>query len=183
MTSRHRPFSLGGVMKRIFIALFFILTGNSVWASCPSYPYTLSNGTTADANQVMSNFNTVLNCANGAPQLSGVNTWSAGQNSAPTPLTFGSTITPNFSSGNIFTVTLTGNATLANPSNLVAGQCGQIFITQDSTGSRTLAYGSEWKFPGGTFPTLTTTAGATDILSFCSWSNALIAAQLTANLK
>jgi hypothetical protein len=169
-------------MTRILAALFFILVASPVWAACPSYPYTLSNGTTADANQVMANFNNVLNCANGAPQLNAVNAWSAGQSAAPVALTFGSTITPNFSSGNIFTVTLTGNATLANPSNLVAGQCGQIFITQDATGSRTLGYSSDWKFPGGTAPTLTATAGATDVLSFCSWTNALIAAQLTANL-
>ena len=31
-------------------------------ASCPSYPYTLTNGTTADADQVMANFNTIMNC-------------------------------------------------------------------------------------------------------------------------
>lgn len=181
----HGSTDLGEVMKRTFIAIFFVLIGGPVWASCPPYTYPLSNGTTADANQVMSNFNTVMNCANGAPQLNAVNTWSAGQSSTPAPLTAGSTITPNFSSGNIFTVMLTGNATLANPSNLVAGQCGQIFITQDSTGSRTLTYGSDWKFPGGTAPTLTTTAGATNVLSFCSWpsgTNIYLATQLTANL-
>jgi len=170
-------------MKRILAALFFILISSPVWASCPSLPYTLSNGTTADANQVMSNFNTVLNCANGAPQLNAVNAWSAGQSGTPVALTFGSTITPNFSGGNIFTVTLTGNATLANPSNLVAGQCGEVFITQDSVGSRTLAYGGQWNFPNGTTPTLTTTPSATDVLSFCSWSTSQIAAQLIANLK
>lgn len=170
-------------MKRILIGLLFMLLGGPAFAACPALPYALSNGTTADASQVMANFNSVQNCANGAVQLNGVNAWSAGQSSTPVALTFGSTITPNFSSGNIFTVTLTGNATLANPSNLIAGQCGQIFITQDSTGSRTLAYGSVWNFPGGTTPTLTTTAGATDILSFCSWSSTQIAAQLTANLK
>jgi hypothetical protein len=170
-------------MKRLVIALLFLLFGGSAFASCPSLPYSLSNGTTADANQVMANFNSVQNCANGAVQLNGTNVWSAGQSSAPVALTFGSTITPNFSSGNIFTVTLTGNATLGNPSNLVAGQCGQIFITQDSTGSRTLSYGPDWNFSGGTPPTLTTTASATDVLSFCSWSNSQIAAQLTANLK
>ena len=114
---------------------------------------------------------------------SSVNVWSAGQSSAPVALAFNTTITPDFSTGNIFTVTLTGNATLANPNNLVAGQCGQLFVTQDSTGSRTLAYGSEWKFPGGTAPTLTTTPNATDILSFCSWSTTQIAAQLTSNVK
>jgi len=170
-------------MKRVLVGLLFSLVCGSAFAACPPLPNTLSNGTTADANQVMANFNSVQNCANGAPQLNAVNTWSAGQSSAPVALAFGSTITPNFSSGNIFTVTLTGNATLANPSSLVAGQCGQLFITQDSTGSRALAYGNEWNFPGGTTPTLTTTAGATDVLSFCSWTSTQIAAQLTANLK
>lgn len=169
-------------MRRFVFALFLFLLSGPAFATCPALPYTLTNGTTADANQVMGNFNSVQNCANGAVQINQANAWSAGQSSVPVVLTFGSTITPNFSSGNIFTVTLTGNATLANPSGLVAGQCGQVFITQDGTGSRTLTYGSEWKFPNGTPPTLTTTAGATDVLSFCSWSNSLIAAQLTANL-
>lgn len=167
----------------VFSTLFFVLMGSSAWATCPSYPFTLTNGTTADANQVMSNFNTVMNCANGAVQLNGVNAWTAGQSGTPVALSFGTTITANFSSGNIFTVTLTGNATLANPTNLVAGQCGQIFITQDATGSRTLSYGTQWKFPGGSAPTLTTTAAATDILSFCSWTSSSIAAQLTKDVR
>lgn len=172
-------------MKRTLAALFLLLLMRApVWASCPSYPYALTNGTTADANQVMANFNTIMSCASSAPQVNTVNAWSAGQSSSPVALTFGSTITPNFSSGNIFTVTLTGTpALLANPSNLVAGQCGQIFITQDSTGSRSLTYGTQWKFPGGTAPVLTTNANATDILSFCAWTTTSIAAQLTANVK
>lgn len=33
-------------------------------ATCPAYTYTFSNGTTSDATQVNSNFNTILNCAN-----------------------------------------------------------------------------------------------------------------------
>lgn len=170
-------------MKRLFIMLCALVV-YPVWAeACPSYPYSLSNGTTADASQVMSNFNTVMGCASSAVFPSSVNVWSAGQSSAPVALAFNTTITPDFSTGNIFTVTLTGNATLANPNNLAAGQCGQLFVTQDSTGSRTLAYGSEWKFPGGTAPTLTTTPNATDILSFCSWSTTQIAAQLTSNVK
>ena len=62
--------------------------------------------------------------------------------SAIVTLTDGATITPDFDTGNIFTVTLGGNRTMANPSNLVAGQSGSIFIVQDGTGSRTLTYGS-----------------------------------------
>jgi len=81
-------------------------------------------------------------------------------------LTDGATITPDFSTGNNFSVTLGGNRTLANPTNMTVGQSGVIYITQDGTGSRTLSYGSYWKFPSGTAPTLTTTASATDALFY-----------------
>lgn len=54
----------GKVVKYIIIAMFFALIHSSAWAnSCPNYTYTFTNGTTADANQVMSNFNTIMNCA------------------------------------------------------------------------------------------------------------------------
>ena len=55
---------------------------------------------------------------------------------------------------------------MANPTNIVAGQSGVFIITQDGTGSRTLAYGSYYKFPGGTAPTLTTTASAVDVIAY-----------------
>jgi hypothetical protein len=83
-----------------------------------------------------------------------------------TPLTDGATITPDFAVRNNFSVTLAGNRTLTNPNNPTVGQSGIIYITQDGTGSRTLAYGSYWKFPGGTAPTLTTTAAAVDALVY-----------------
>ena len=81
-------------------------------------------------------------------------------------LTDGATITPDFSTGNNFSVTLGGNRTLANPTNMTVGQSGIIYVSQDATGSRTLAYGSYWKFPSGTAPTLTTTASAVDALVY-----------------
>ena len=93
-------------------------------------------------------------------------------------LTSASTITPDFAASNNFSVTLGTNATLANPSNLTAGQSGVIAITQDSTGSRTLAYGSKFKFAGGTAPTLTTTASAVDILTYYVESTSRITAQV-----
>lgn len=85
--------------------------------------------------------------------------------SAPVALTSGTTITPNGSNGFNFSLTIAHNATLANPSNFKTGQSGYIEITQDGTGSRTLAYGSNWKFPGGS-PTLSTAAGAIDLISY-----------------
>jgi len=80
-------------------------------------------------------------------------------------LSDGTTITPDFGAGRNFHVTLGGNRTLANPTNLAAGQSGRIRVTQDGTGNRTLAYGSKWKKPGGTL-TLSTSASAVDILVY-----------------
>lgn len=97
-------------------------------------------------------------------------------------LTDGATITPDFGTFNNFTVTLGGNRTLANPTNLVAGQSGVIYIVQDATGSRTLAFGSNWKFPGATAPILTTTANAVDVLVYAVRSTSYIAAQLLTNV-
>lgn len=92
--------------------------------------------------------------------------FSAAQRGAVSTLTDGATITPDFALANNFSVTLGGNRTMANPTNLVAGQSGSIFITQDGTGSRTLAWGSYWDFAAGTAPTLTTTAGAVDRVDY-----------------
>jgi hypothetical protein len=96
-------------------------------------------------------------------------------------LTDGSTITPDFADANNYTVTLGGNRTLANPTNLTAGQSGSIFVVQDGTGSRTLAYGSSWDFSGGTAPTLTTTANAIDRIDYVVRSTTSIHAVFTAN--
>ena len=83
-----------------------------------------------------------------------------------TALTDGATITPDFAAAQNFSVTLAGNRTLANPTNIVAGQTGAIVVTQDGTGSRTLAYGTYWDFAAGEAPTLTTTAAAIDRIDY-----------------
>jgi len=109
--------------------------------------------------------------------------FSVAQRGTITALTDGATITPNMNNANNFSVTLGGNRTLANPTNLTAGQSGVIVITQDGTGSRTLAYGSNFKFPGGTAPTLTTTASAVDVLAYYVESASRITARLVADVK
>ena len=96
-------------------------------------------------------------------------------------LTDGATITPDLATGNFFTVTLGGNRTLANPTNQVAGQGGCFFIVQDGTGSRTLTFGSEYDFAGGTAPTLTTTASAVDRIDYVVRSATSIHCVFTAN--
>jgi hypothetical protein len=98
-----------------------------------------------------------------------------------TTLTDGVTITPAFTDSCNFTVTLGGNRTLANPTGMVAGQSGSIFLVQDATGGRTLAFGTYWDFPGGTAPTLTTTANAVDRLDYIVRSSTSIHTVFTGN--
>ena len=66
------------------------------------------------------------------------------------------------------TITLSGNRILDNPTNMKAGATFTIIIKQDATGSRTLAFGSAYKFPSGLTPVLSTGINAVDIISFIS---------------
>ena len=79
--------------------------------------------------------------------------FTAAQRGAVTTLTSGATVTPDFALSNNFVLTLGQALTIANPTNLVAGQSGSIFLIQGSTGY-TGAWGSSWDFAGGTAPTL-----------------------------
>jgi len=97
-------------------------------------------------------------------------------------LTDGATITPDFGANQNFTVTLGGNRTLANPSNVTSdkiGQVGSIFVVQDGTGSRTLSFGSNWDFINGTAPTLSTAASAVDRIDYIVRSTTSIQAVVT----
>lgn len=94
-------------------------------------------------------------------------------------LTDGATITPDFGANQNFTVTLGGNRTLANPTNIVAGQTGSIFVVQDATGGRTLSFGSYFKFPAGTAPTLSSAANAVDRIDYIVKSTTEIHAVFT----
>lgn len=140
-----------------------------------------TDGTSGQA--LSTNGSGTLSWANVGVGLDTAQTWTRGQRGEITALTDGATITPDFSDSNNFSVTLGGNRTLANPSNLVAGQSGCIWITQDGTGSRTLSFGSYWDFTGGTAPTLTTAANSRDCLVYAVQSATQITATLITNLS
>ena len=76
-----------------------------------------------------------------------------------------------------------GAYTLANPSNIVAGQSGSIFVTQDSTGGRTLGVGTQWHFAGGTAPTLSTAGNAVDRIDYVVLSSTVIHSVATLDIK
>jgi hypothetical protein len=79
----------------------------------------------------------------------------------------GTSQTLSLTNGTVQTVTMTGNCTFTMPT-ATAGKSFILICTQDGTGSRTAVFTSV-KFPGGTAPTLTTTATTgVDILTFVS---------------
>lgn len=105
-------------------------------------------------------------------------TFTAGQRGVVTTLISSATLTPNFASGNNFSVTLNQNALLNTPTNLVAGQSGCIWVIQDGVGGRTLSYGSVWKFEAGSNTSLTTTANAVNCIVYSVLSPTHITAAL-----
>ena len=88
------------------------------------------------------------------------NTYDNGLTSAPiyvdspmtvTPVTvqvgYSSTISVDAKYGDMFDITLTGNATLANPTNPVNGKTLRFRITQDNTGNRSVTLGNKFNIP------------------------------------
>ena len=106
-------------------------------------------------------------------------TFTAAQRSTITTLTSGATVTPDFAASNNYTLTLGQNLTIANPTNLTAGQSGSIFLVQDGTGSRTASWGSYWDFAGGVPPTISTVGGTVDRLDYIVRSSTSIHAVVT----
>ena len=130
-------------------------------------------GTSADAHELTLTCNPTADVTVTLPDatttvagLAVAQSFTKAQRGTVVSLTDAATIAVDLSLGNNFSVTLAGNRTLGAPTNTTAGQSGVIVVTQDSTGSRTLAYNSIYKFAGGTAPTLTTTASAVDVLAY-----------------
>lgn len=82
-------------------------------------------------------------------------------------LTDAASIAVDASLGNLFTITLGGSRTLANPSNPKRGQMIVFRIKQDGTGSRTLTFDTKYRFSTDIpSPTLSAGAGDEDYLGF-----------------
>ena len=84
-------------------------------------------------------------------------------------------VTLDFDANSNFILTFTGNVTLDNPSTESVGQSGIIVIIQDGTGSRTIATGTDFEWPAGTEPAISTAANSVDILPyFVDASNSIL---------
>ena len=146
--------------------------------------WTLPAADSSGSQALVSNGSGTLSWSStGDATLAGDNTWTGAQRGQVTGLTSASTITIDMATTNNHSVTLAHNATFANPSNQVAGQSGSIFLTQDGTGSRTASWAANWKWKGGTAPTLTTTAAAVDRVDYIIAASGSIHAVATLDVK
>ena len=75
-------------------------------------------------------------------------------------------ITLALTNGTVQIITLTGNATITMPT-AVSGKSFTLLLKQDATGSRTVTW-STVSWPGGTAPTITSTASKLDKYVFIS---------------
>lgn len=79
----------------------------------------------------------------------------------------GGSVAVNAAAGNDFRLTLTASGwTISNPSSPADGQVIVFALAQDSTGSRTVSWGTAYDFGATGAPTLTTAASKVDLVGF-----------------
>jgi hypothetical protein len=118
------------------------------------------------------NMNVSVNLAAlGGVTTSNPNIYTAQQNFAFVVLTYGSTVNWNLNSAQKGQLTLTGNALLATPTNIVDGGDYVLRVIQ-TTGGQLLTYsGTGFNFGSQGQPLLSATAGLTDYLYFTGNGN------------
>lgn len=114
----------------------------------------------------------------------GIQTFTAAQRGAVVVVPYATGISLDFSSGNNFQITLTGNTTLQNPTNIASGQAGVITVIQ-GTASNTMAFSTGWQYPGGSgsTPTITATSGAVDLLVYYTKDTSSVSYRLVQDVK
>jgi hypothetical protein len=145
---------------------------------------TVAQGGTGSANTTTARANLGLTIGTDVAGFAYVQSFTKAQRVTPVALTSTSaSIAVDASLSNNFTHTFTENTTLANPTNLVAGQGGVIVFTQHASSPKTLAFGSNWKFSSGIAPTVTATNSAVDVLVYYVESSSRITAKLISDVK
>jgi hypothetical protein len=101
-----------------------------------------------------------------SPAFTGTATFQ-GVRESITPASAGATYTVANTAASISNLTLTANTAFTFPAAATGGQF-TLLLLQDATGSRIPTWPTSVRWPAGTAPTLTTTAGRTDVISFIS---------------
>ena len=84
-----------------------------------------------------------------------------------TSLTSGATVAWDAGSNQSATLTLAHNVTISNATNHAAGGVYLLRIVQGAA-AKTVSWGSGYKWPGGSAPSMTATANKVDVFTFVS---------------
>lgn len=111
---------------------------------------------------------TAIQTFNAANVHAAVETWQRQQYFPTFALTDAANISWDLDLAQVASITLGGNRTLTNPTNKKNGGHYTLHVIQDATGGRTLAFGSEYKWPGAVAPVVSAAANARDVVSIVS---------------
>ena len=173
-----------GVASRLGIGstgqVLTVASGLPAWAAPSGVSAMSAIGSTPNANGAsISGSNLTLQPAdgsnggiltNGTQTIAGAKTFSGNVTARTYTITApvvaaAATTTINLSNGNLFQVTLGTNISTLSFTNPTPGTY-IIEFTQDGTGSKTVTFPTtNWKWSGGTVPTITTGANKTDIVT------------------
>jgi len=151
-------------IKAAMFAAWGVLTAAGTAKTTP-----VAADTFAIADSAAGNATKSLSWANLLTTIIGtVNSWTKAQIGTPVALSVAANaVAVDLSLGNNFTLALqaTTAQTLSNPTNSVAGQSGQIAVTQNATPS-VLNFGTSWLTADGSTPAVSTTAGTVNLLTY-----------------
>lgn len=181
--------NLGGALAAAYTAANAAATTANVTAAFAKANAALANSTATFAGDLSLTGNTYI-AIGAATSNVGIGVTSANAKlyirgsvtTETTAMTDAATIYPEFTSNNNFSVTLGGSRTIANPNTPVPGQTGLFYLQQDGTGSRTIAWGSSYRFTGNTAPTLSTSANTVDVIAYAVKNTTSIICQSLLNV-
>ena len=114
-----------------------------------------------------SNEKTEIELSQAGASTSEENIFTASQTFDDQALTSGATVAWNANTAQVATLTLAHNATISNATNHKSGGVYILRVTQ-ATSPKTVAWGTNYKWPSNTAPVMTATGGAVDVFTFVS---------------
>jgi hypothetical protein len=143
-----------GIAKALYVGTTTNLAGAITYGGV-----TLTNAVTGTGKMVLDTSPTITTASLTNPTIT---------NYVETPYTANSStaITLSLANGTVQIITLTGSATITMPT-AVSGKSFTLLLKQDATGSRTVTW-TTVSWPGGTAPTITSTASKMDKYVFIS---------------
>lgn len=159
------------------------LTGGGTLAADRTFAVGAGTGMVVNADDVAVDKATAANiysCAsNKVLTTDGIETASASVALTSTA----ASIAVDWDTGINFTHTATENTTLANPTNGQPGTWRRFEWTQHASSPKTLAFGNQYKFVGGTPPTVTATNSKIDVLMIYCRSTSIFEVYSSLNLS